>query len=76
MLTIATLLRSLLFRVLILTPLFVMLSEVLIYTPSIARFRLTYLEERLAAAGLARLVALALQGRPDAWWPTSWRESC
>ena len=73
MLTIATLLRSLLFRMLILMPLFVMLSEVLIYTPSIARFRLTYLEERLAAAGLA---ALALQGRPDAWWPTSWRESC
>jgi len=44
-----------------------MLSEVLIYTPSIAQFRLTYLEERLAAAGLARLAALALQGRPDAW---------
>ena len=67
MLTIATLLRSLLFRVLILTPLFVMLSEVLIYTPSIARFRRTYREERLAAAGLARLAALALQDRADAW---------
>ena len=67
MLTIATLLRSWPFRVLVLTSLFVMLSEVLIYTPSIAQFRLTYLEERLAAAGLARLAALALQGRPDAW---------
>ncbi|MDA1309868.1 MAG: HAMP domain-containing sensor histidine kinase [Proteobacteria bacterium] len=55
-------LRSLSFRLLILTAFFVMLSEVLIYTPSIARFRLTYLEERLASAHLA---ALALQGAPD-----------
>jgi signal transduction histidine kinase len=58
----APFLRSLSFRLLILTAFFVMLSEVLIYTPSIARFRLTYLEERLAAAHLA---ALALQGAPD-----------
>jgi len=55
-------LRSLSFRLLVLTAFFVMLSEVLIYTPSIARFRLTYLEERLASAHLA---ALALQGAPD-----------
>lgn len=55
-------LRSLSFRLLVLTAFFVMLSEVLIYTPSIARFRLTYLEERLASAHLA---ALALHGAPD-----------
>lgn len=54
--------RSLSFRLLILTAFFVMVSEVLIYTPSIARFRLTFLEERLASAHLA---ALALQGAPD-----------
>jgi signal transduction histidine kinase len=47
---------------LILTVFFVMVSEVLIYTPSIARFRLTYLEEKLASAHLA---ALALHGTPD-----------
>jgi signal transduction histidine kinase len=47
---------------LVLTAFFVMLSEVLIYTPSIARFRLVYLEEQLASAHLA---ALALQGAPD-----------
>lgn len=58
----APFLRSLSFRLLVLTAFFVMLSEVLIYTPSIARFRLTYLEERLASAHLA---ALALQGAPD-----------
>ena len=58
----APFLRSLSFRLLILTAFFVMLSEVLIYTPSIARFRLTYLEERLASAHLA---ALALQAAPD-----------
>ncbi len=58
----APFLRSLSFRLLILTAFFVMLSEVLIYTPSIARFRLMYLKERLAAAHLA---ALALQAAPD-----------
>ena len=58
----APFLTSLSFRLLILTAFFVMLSEVLIYTPSIARFRLTYLEERLASAHLA---ALALRGAPD-----------
>lgn len=58
----APFLRSLSFRLLILTAFFVMLSEVLIYTPSIARFRLMYLEERLASAHLA---ALALQAAPD-----------
>ncbi len=51
--------RSLSARLLVLTIAFVMLSEVLIYVPSIARFRLTYLEQRLAAAHLATLALLA-----------------
>ncbi len=54
--------KSLSARLLLLTILFVMLSEVLIYAPSIGRFRLTYLEERLAAG---RLAILALEATPD-----------
>ncbi len=42
-------------RLLLLTMFFVMVSEVLIYAPSIARFRLVYLQERVAAAHLASL---------------------
>src|SRR3972149_4651292 len=49
-------------RLLVLTVFFVMLSEVLIYAPSAGRFRLTYLQERLAAGHLA---ILALQATPD-----------
>ena len=49
-------------RLLVLTVFFVMLSEVLIYAPSIARFRLVYLQEKLASAQLA---ALALDATPD-----------
>jgi signal transduction histidine kinase len=49
-------------RLLLLTIAFVMLAEVLIYAPSIARFRLVYLEERLAAAHLA---ILTLDATPD-----------
>lgn len=55
--------RSLSARLLILTALFVMLAEVLIYLPSIARFRAVWLEERLSAAHLA---LLALDATPDA----------
>jgi signal transduction histidine kinase len=40
-------------RLLALTVAFVLLGEVLIYVPSIARFRVTYLEARLGAAHLA-----------------------
>ena len=46
-------------RLLTLTILFVMIAEVLIYTPSIARFRLTWLQERLAAGHLAGLSVVA-----------------
>jgi len=49
-------------RLLILTIAFVMLAEVLIYAPSIGRFRLVFLEERLAAAHLA---ILTLEATPD-----------
>jgi signal transduction histidine kinase len=48
-------LRSLSARLLVLTIAFVLLGEVLIYVPSIARFRKVYLDERIAAAHLATL---------------------
>ena len=43
-------------KLLLLTLLFVMIAEVLIYVPSIANFRLTWLKDRLAAAHTAALV--------------------
>jgi signal transduction histidine kinase len=43
-------------RLLLLTVSFVMIAEVLIYVPSIANFRLTWLSDRLAAAQIAALV--------------------
>jgi len=54
--------RNLSARLLLLTIAFVMLAEVLIYAPSVGRFRLVYLEQRLAAAHLA---ILALDATPD-----------
>jgi signal transduction histidine kinase len=54
--------RGLSARVLVLTVLFVMLSEVLIYAPSIAGFRLDWLNEKLASGHLA---TLALEATPD-----------
>jgi signal transduction histidine kinase len=48
-------LKSLSARLLILTVLFVMLGEVLIFVPSVARFRMTYFENRLADGYLATL---------------------
>ncbi|WP_029009133.1 sensor histidine kinase [Azospirillum halopraeferens] len=54
--------RSLSAKLLVLTVLFVMLAEVLIFTPSIARFRLAFLQERLAAAHIA---ALSVDAAPD-----------
>jgi signal transduction histidine kinase len=47
--------RSLSARLLVLTIGFVLLGEILIYVPSIARFRTVYLAERIAAAHLATL---------------------
>ena len=51
-------LTSLSGRFLILTVLFVMVAEVLIFVPSIARFRLDYLTERLERAQIASLALL------------------
>ena len=50
--------RGLSGRLLVLTIIFVMIAEVLIYTPSIARFRLVWLTEKVAAAHLAALATV------------------
>ena len=52
-------LNSLSGRFLVLTIVFVMLAEILIFVPSISRFRLDYLAERLERAQIASLVLLA-----------------
>jgi len=56
------LMRSLSGRLLILTIIFVMLAEVLIFLPSLARYREDYLRERLEAANI---VAIAITGHYD-----------
>src|SRR5262245_49165295 len=48
-------------KLLMLTVLFVMLAEVLIYVPSVANFRLNWLHDRLSAAYTAALVFEAAQ---------------
>ena len=55
-------------RLLLLTILFVMVAEVLIYVPSVANFRRTWLNDRLAAAQIAALVldAAADESLPQA----------
>src|SRR6266852_9024947 len=55
-------LRSLSARLLVLTIFFVMLGEVMIFAPSVGRFRITYLEGKIAAGHLA---VLALEATPD-----------
>ena len=54
--------RGLSARLLVFTVLFVLLGEVLIYVPSIARYRAVFLEERIEAA---RISALAVEASPD-----------
>jgi len=54
--------RGLSAQLLALTVLFVMVAEVVIYVPSIAKFRRDFLTERLVAAQLA---TLALEATPD-----------
>lgn len=49
-------------RLLLLTAVFVMLSEVLIFLPAVARDRLAFLEDRIDAA---RLAVFALEATPD-----------
>ena len=56
------LLKSLSARLLILTVFFVMVGEVLIFVPTVARYRMTYFENRLAAGYLA---TLAVEASPD-----------
>jgi signal transduction histidine kinase len=55
-------------KLLVLTVLFVMVAEVLIYVPSIANFRLNWLNDRLAAAHTA---ALVLDAAPSGMVPES-----
>lgn len=50
-------------RLLALTILFVMLAEVLIYVPSVSRFRKEYLEDQMAKAHLASLATQASPGQ-------------
>ncbi|MEQ8806985.1 MAG: HAMP domain-containing sensor histidine kinase [Rhodospirillales bacterium] len=54
--------QSLSARLLVLTVVFVMLAELFIYTPSVARFRKNYLEERIVRAHLA---TLAIENMPE-----------
>jgi signal transduction histidine kinase len=55
-------------KLLVLTVLFVMVAEILIYVPSIANFRLNWLNDRLAAAHTA---ALVLDAAPSGMVPES-----
>lgn len=55
--------QSLSARLLVLTVVFVMLAELFIYTPSVARFRKAYLEERIVRAHLATLAVESMPGR-------------
>jgi signal transduction histidine kinase len=52
-------LKSLSGRFLLLTIIFVMLAEVLIFVPSVARFRVDYMQERLERSQIASLSLLA-----------------
>jgi len=55
------LLRSLSARLLVLTVFFVMVGEVLIFVPSVARFRMDYFDDHIASGALA---SLALEASP------------
>lgn len=59
---VAPLRRSLSAQLLVLTVLFVMLAEVLIYVPSLSNFRDSWIKQRLAQAQIA---TLALEATPD-----------
>lgn len=49
-------------KLLLLTTVFVMLAEILIFVPSVANFRVNWLKDRLVAAKLAGLAAEAVPG--------------
>ncbi len=63
-------LRGLSTKLLALTILFVMLGEVLIFVPSIAKFRIDWLQDRLSSAKIASLV---LEAAPDNMVPDTLR---
>jgi len=50
-------------KLLVLTALFVMLAEILIFLPSISNYRISWLNDRLTAANVAALAAEAVPGR-------------
>ena len=52
-------------KLLLLTILFVMLAEVLIYVPSIANFRLSFLADRVAVARTVSIVLSASKDEPE-----------
>ena len=54
--------RSLSARLLVLTIIFVLIGEVLIYVPSVARYRHVYLQEHIETA---RIAALSVEAAPD-----------
>ncbi|MEM7425818.1 MAG: HAMP domain-containing sensor histidine kinase [Pseudomonadota bacterium] len=64
-------LRGLSVKLIVLSILFVMLGEVLIFVPSIAKFRVDWLQDRLAAAQTASLV---LEAAPDGMVPEPLRQ--
>jgi signal transduction histidine kinase len=51
--------RSLSTKLLLLTTLFVLIAEVLIFVPSVANFRLQWLQERISTAEIASIVFIA-----------------
>ena len=51
-------------KILGLAVIFLLVGEILIFLPSIARYRLTYLEEKIASAHLATLAASGAEGQP------------
>ena len=57
-------------KLLLLTAAFVMLAEILIFLPSVANYRLSWLDERLTAA---RLATLAAEGFPGGEVPSGLR---
>ena len=67
-------------KLLVLTVLFVMMAEVLIYVPSVANFRLNWLQDRISSAYTAALVLEATPNVPetltkqilDSWGEDGW----
>ena len=65
--------RSLSSKVLVLTVTFVMIAEVLIFVPSVANFRMRWLQDRLNTAAVA---AVVLANAPQANCPGRCKMMC